>query len=523
MNIKKTTLCFAALTLALTATAQQKTYRFNTPAKAAESIKMQTEPNGFEHPEGQLDVYRMSFGDQFFYQGGSYAKMKGAASNVVFQGDDTVWLYNLAPTSYFGWAKGERKGNEISVPMQKIGELSLTGDEADTREVWIRTMTSDDQGYINLSSEPYKLVIKDDSICSADTAVWLATFLVKDNKGMLFCLDRMYQMAKETDTKLYAAPEGAEQQPYVFQYTDEWLNTKYSLGTIARSGNDVYMRGFVPSCPKVWIKGELDSSGKKLTVAPGIQFLGSESGLIYDYVGGVMLSDGYNVTPCDALTFNVSDDMSNMEVMQGGHILVFNRVTEELKDMYAEINIKKYGGDVPATPSAVNKITVESGYGDMISFRLPLCDVNGNYINPEKVTWRVYLDDQLYSFTPEEYTDLKESTSELPFKISTKYDFYYNDNFNYQQFYIYDRTWDHIDIQAIYTVDGVRHESDKSRYSLKKGYIGTTGISAVAAPDSRRNETFGIDGMRHQSLGKGMNIVRSTSQDGTVTVRKIMK
>ena len=123
----------------------------------------------------------------------------------------------------------------------------------------------------------------------------------------------------------------------------------------------------------------------------------------------------------------------------------------------------------------------------------------------------------------QEYTNLKESATELPFKIATKYDFSYNENFNYQQFYIYDRTWDHIDIQAIYTVDGIRHESAKSRYSLKKGYIGTTGISATTAPSSYQSETFGIDGMRHKSLSKGLNIVRSTAKDGTVTVRKIMK
>lgn len=523
MIFKKLTICLGVLAMTLQVSAQNKIYRFNTEAYKAEAPQMQTEPNGFEHPAGTLEVYNMSFGDQFYYMGGSYSQMSGAASNVVLQGDNTVWFYNLAPTSCFGWAKGERNGNEISVAMQKIGELSLTGDAADTEEVWIRPVTTDNSGYLKLLADPYKLLMKDDSICSADTSVWLATFLVKDNKGILFCLDRKYAMAKEQNTKLYSAQEGAPLENYIFQYTDEWLNTKYSAVTLSRSGNDVYMRGLVPSSPNVWIKGELDESGKKLSITPGIQFLGSETGFLLDYVGGVLLDDGYSVTPCDALTFNVGENLDNMEVMQGGHIMVFNRATEELKYLYADITGKRYLKDVPAVPAAVNKISVESGYGDKITFRLPTCDTEGNYINPKKITWRMYLDDQLYTFDKEEYTDLDASLTELPYSYTTKYDFNYNQDFNYQQFYIYDRTWAHLDIQAIYTVDGVRHESALSRYSLKKGYQGTTAISHATAENAIRSEQYGIDGMRRSSLSRGINIVRTTQQDGTVSIKKILK
>lgn len=523
MNIKKTALFLCALIVNISLSAQNKIYSFNTGVHKTETPQMQAEPNGFEHPAGQLCVYNMSFGDLFYYNAGSYTKMKGAASNVVFQGDNTVWLYNLAPTSYFGWAKGERSGNEISVAMQKIGEMSLNGDPADNEEVWIRPVSTDSDGKLQLSKDPYKLIIKDDSICSADTSVWLATFLVKDNKGILFCLDRKYEMAKETNTELYSAPNEATKEQYVFQHVDDWLTTKYHVCSVARTGNDIYMKGFVPSYPNVWIKGQLDESGKKLSITPGIQFLGSETGLLYDYVGGVLLDDGYSVTPCDALTFSVSDNMENLEVMQGGHILVFNRATEELVGMYAEITGKKYEKDVPAVPAAVNKITVESGYGDIINFRLTTCDVDGNYINPEKITWRVYLDDQPYIFDKEEYTDLETSLSELPFGYTTKNDFSYNEKFNYQQFYIYDRTWDHIDIQAIYTVDGVRHESAWSRYSLKEGYIGTSGISGKTAANNKTNSTYGIDGIRRKELSKGLNIVRTIDGNGSVSIKKILK
>ena len=135
----------------------------------------------------------------------------------------------------------------------------------------------------------------------------------------------------------------------------------------------------------------------------------------------------------------------------------------------------------------------------------------------------MYLDDQLYTFDKEEYTDLDASLTELPYSYTTKYDFNYNEDFNYQQFYIYDRTWDHLDIQAIYTVDGVRHESALSRYSLKKGYQGTTAISHATAENAIRSEQYGIDGMRRSSLSRGINIVRTTQQDGTVSIKKILK
>ena len=204
--------------------------------------------------------------------------------------------------------------------------------------------------------------------------------------------------------------------------------------------------------------------------------------------------------------------------------MVFNRATEELYNMYSEFEISKYDGDKPLVPAAADKITVDNGYGDMVTFHLPTSSVDGTYINPGNITWRVFLDDEPYVFSPEEYTDLMEPKTELKYMFTTNYDFSYDSSFGYQRFYIYDREWDHIDIQSIYTVGGMRRESALSRYSIKKGFIGTTtGISAVSGGKAIKRETYGIDGVRHEATMKGLSIMRTTDANGNVSVRKIVR
>ena len=120
---------------------------------------------------------------------------------------------------------------------------------------------------------------------------------------------------------------------------------------------------------------------------------------------------------------------------------------------------------VPANPTSVEWTDRgdESGYS-RLNFTLPDYDIDGNPINPEWLSYSIFLDDdQLFTFDAATYGyNLTEDITEVTYEVySTGYDFqpfcvyFYRTNAEgYEPFF----NW-RIGIQAHYTVDGVKYSS----------------------------------------------------------------
>ncbi len=120
---------------------------------------------------------------------------------------------------------------------------------------------------------------------------------------------------------------------------------------------------------------------------------------------------------------------------------------------------------VPANPTADdwNDCGDESGYSKF-SFTLPTTDVDGNPIDPEKLSYSIYTDnDQLFTFDAAHYTyDIEEDLTEIPYSIYIDaWDFYkgavyfYRTNKGDKPLFK-----NRIGIQVHYTVDGEKNSSD---------------------------------------------------------------
>jgi hypothetical protein len=126
------------------------------------------------------------------------------------------------------------------------------------------------------------------------------------------------------------------------------------------------------------------------------------------------------------------------------------------------------GPAVPANPTADEWYDCgdESGYSRFF-YTLPETDVNGNFINPECLSYSIFLDDdQIFTF--DEYTYSYDThgmgdITEVPYNIyshgydfRTGYVYFYRTNHEgYEPLF----TW-RIGIQVYYTVDGVSNASD---------------------------------------------------------------
>ena len=126
------------------------------------------------------------------------------------------------------------------------------------------------------------------------------------------------------------------------------------------------------------------------------------------------------------------------------------------------------GPAVPANPTADDWYDCgdESGYSRFY-YTLPETDVNGNFINPECLSYSIFLDDdQIFTFDQQTYSyDIQGmgDISEVPYNVYAHgYDFHTG----YVYFYRTNRegyeplfNW-RIGIQVYYTVDGVSNASD---------------------------------------------------------------
>ena len=174
----------------------------------------------------------------------------------------------------------------------------------------------------------------------------------------------------------------------------------------------------------------------------------------------------------------------------------------------------------PATPAnpewvaymAYNKQS-QWGYA---CFDLYSQDKEGNYINPDNLYYRVYLDDdsEPYEWTLTAADGSTYNTTDVPYA-------YIDDDFigggsTYHVFYYYMGGFENMGLQAVYDSDGEERTSDIV-------WSTTLGVKDVKANAAKGNTTYwNLAGSRVAAPGQGIYIMRTQNADGTVSTKKVM-
>ena len=194
---------------------------------------------------------------------------------------------------------------------------------------------------------------------------------------------------------------------------------------------------------------------------------------------------------------------------------------------YSEVHVAPA---TPADPTNVywNDYGDEDGYNSL-RFTLPTTDVDGNPIEPELISYSVYLDNgngpELFTFTVEEYGyDLTEDMTEIPYEIYTNaWDFYRGSVYFYHTFEGlvdgYDPLFTHnIGIQVFYTVNGEKRASN-----IVWAFDPNTAVNEVNAGKTVANvRYFNVAGQK-MAQPSGMTIKVTTYTDGTTSAVKVVK
>ena len=161
----------------------------------------------------------------------------------------------------------------------------------------------------------------------------------------------------------------------------------------------------------------------------------------------------------------------------------------------------------------------------MFSFTLPTTDIDGNPINPENLSYSIFIDnDSLYTFDYfYYYYDLEDDMSVIPYSIySNGYDItdhaVYLYGTNYCDWPIF--TW-RIGIQVYYTVGSITNESDIVYLEVFPNP--STAVGEVMANKSVADVRYYNMAGQEVAQPQGMAIKVTTYTDGTTSSVKVVK
>ena len=112
----------------------------------------------------------------------------------------------------------------------------------------------------------------------------------------------------------------------------------------------------------------------------------------------------------------------------------------------------------PAKPEITDFMDYDDDYGyGGVQLSLTRASEDGNYLNPSKLYYNMYLDDEKYTFYPDEYPEKIEDLTDVPYSYSGTDLMSYGDN---HIVYFYTTGFNKLGIQEIYKDGDQRNESE---------------------------------------------------------------
>ena len=335
-------------------------------------------------------------------------------------------------------------------------------------ESWIKGTISGDQAifengqYVGTDAAgPEYLVGSQDGSSVADNIV----FDFDPEKGILSSTDYITESASQTSLDIYSywaapmfmknppqlvtPPEDLVTEEYLFSYVDDEGESHNSSVNVGFDGNNVYIQGFSSFVPEGWIVGTLE--GNTITFSGG-QYLG-------DYIYyKILLQDEDVVFTYDA----DADKMTNSETI---YTFTLEGYTADEYSESVIFKVKEVAG-TPSTPEITE--IYESAYGPIAYFNIPIVDVEGNAMLTSKLTYQIFSEvdhvANVVTFDPEEYEELTEAMTVIPYGFTDDYDFYPDHIYLNME----TSSWNRIGIQTTYTGGGEENKSEIFWYTLKE-------------------------------------------------------
>ena len=308
-------------------------------------------------------------------------------------------------------------------------------------------------------------------------------------------------------------PEGAQYERYIYNYSFDGKDLVKVID-VAFHENKIYVEGILVD--DAWMVGEIADG--VVTFEPG-QKLGIYSDQFVEYVSGEYLGMNY-VTGAEEyasapnLQMTISEDNKQLYFISENTVFMLTNGWSVLKV------IKKpsllYFNEIPATPAdpELKDANIDNTWAG-IEFYIRPKDVDGNFINPEYITYSVFLDNELYEFVPGIY-NVMEAISEMPYGFCDYLGFDLYADGDLHRVFFYGELFKSIGVEVYYTVKGERRKSNRLIF----------GDDAVESIEMNKVEVeshyIDLNGRRIERPENGIYIKASKYEDGSVEYTKTL-
>ena len=517
-------------------------------ARVASDVEITLPEIVLDRPEGETTNFSRNCVGYWSYSTGIYNETdRGGIVRMVQTGNNEVWFSNpvaLLPMS--SWIKGTMSADGKTITFKGAQAVYLQ-ENSDGEDVLMYLVPvefvkehEDGTGFYYPTADATYTYESDGKGGWKPTDLNLVHGLCRldENGKMVWSgygnLDQILTPNTAVPGKL---PAGLTPEKWVVRY-----DTGGHMADVARADGKIYIRGLFDTAPEGWVEGTI--SGQKVSFEVG-QFMGEGTDMHYAYLYGGDIRPEYNenygqyfnaiyATLILEFDYNAGDKaLTNCVAVTSVAVREKpNTDPDKYKVEYylPHPTVKYIVRDPECPPSDPYGISFfayddQTGYG-FVDFRYANEDTNGYILPTEDLYYRVFFNEKLHTFYPDEYASLEKPMVLVPYNLSDFYDF---DNNGYlHTFYYYSDQLDRIGIQNVYLPEGAETGLVSQLVSFPVTPTPTEPDDAIDTIDVTgktlgSEQWFDLQGRLVENPEAGLYIVRRAYTDGTVTTTKVIK
>ena len=515
------------------AKASMRLSQFKAPAAAP--VLSEEEPI-MDVPEGTLydNMYATSFAYGLGWGDIYIQNVDGGIGKVVEGTDGNLYIYNPISQGYIWfsilpWIKAEPAGDGkyvVNLPQLYILDYGdpyyaycMHYDEDEGMPV------VEEEGQIEFTWENGVLTQLGDKfigLCDA-TADWF------------YMADQHIVYTPQTDEPIIMHDDEYYIQSYTMTYLSDptdLTKTKDCIVDVVIDGEDIYLGNLNGNNYDSFIKGTL-ADGK--ATFPSRQYLGVDdyyNGHIYVLTGDAFVdtetygSPVFNYNLNDEIVFTVDEEARNI-VAEWPAAMVTNVGPNTLSIIndYVAPGLVAFD-EFPATPATPiftdEDLMVNNSAGwSVLHFTIPTEDTNGYKINENKLYYNIYLDDQVFTFTPEDYIGLTSAMTDIPYKFEDNINFDIYMNNGRHTVYLYTTDYKKVGVQSIYTAGD---EVNRSQIAYVNNPTPTSLNELATSAQVVNTRYYDLTGRQLPTApSTGLYLQLTTYSDGSISTVKVKK
>lgn len=156
-----------------------------------------------------------------------------------------------------------------------------------------------------------------------------------------------------------------------------------------------------------------------------------------------------------------------------------------------------------------------------LQFTLSYYSSDFNYLDPSHLYYNLYIDDELVTFSPDDYQNLETEITDVPYSFSDQYEFYKYDE-NHRTIYFYKDVKKKIGMEAVYVDGDLRFGSGITEYYPNGDPTGVD-MTEATVKQIKSVDFYDLSGRKLSAPAKGICIRTITYTDGSKASRKIVK